>query len=298
MDSKINVDRRDALELDCAAFARFGMLHMTHFSMSNHWFPSWVSGKQVCTLLFQVGLAVPTLGAQQGCNRSTAPAALAPSPSPAPLSPTPKAAGVPAKAPVHAPEPPEPPMLVFASVTGVQASDTLNIRKTPSPSAEVLGKIPASEEKVACVGPHHVTGASRWMRVSYQGTQGWVNQRYLKFSGKARALEKSLECVGTEPFWSLQIDPSGLSTFEAMGASPKALLLKDKQQAVGRLDVWRLTFHGKDPELPSSLFLAKSDGCSDDMSDHRYAYELFVTLGSQSALKGCCDLAKTDLVAK
>lgn len=266
---------------------------MAHHSLSNLWLPSWMSGKQVCTLLFQIGVAVPILLAQQGCNTSKPPAALAPSPPPSPpaLAEPPKAPAVPAKAPVQQQESATE-FSVFASVTGVQASDTLNIRKTPSPSAELLGKIPAKEEKVPCIGPHHSTENSRWMRVSYQGIQGWVNQRYLKFTGKTRVFEKALECVGTEPFWSLQIDPSGLSTFEAMGSPPKALLLDSKQQAVGRLDVWWMSFHGKDPELPSSLFLVKSGSCSDDMSDHRYAYDLFVALGSQSALKGCCDLSK------
>lgn len=295
---KISIDHREGLGLDCPSFARFGMLQMTHFLLSNRWFPSWVPGKRVCILLVQVGVALSTLGAQQGCNSSTAPAAPAASPPPPPLPSTPIAPAAAAKASAQSPEPPATSVLVFASVTGVRAPDTLNIRKAPSPGAEVLGKIPASEKKVPCTGPHHATDASRWMRVSYQGTQGWVNQRYLKFTGKARAFENSLECVGTEPFWSLQIDPSGLSTFEAMGATPKALLIKDKQQAVGRLDVWRLSFHGKDPELPSSLFLVKSGRCSDDMSDHRYAYDLFVAVGSQSALKGCCDLSKTDPTKK
>lgn len=254
-----------------------------------------------------IGLALFALGGIQGCGtpgRDSSPKAAAkagpehPTPQALPDAAKPKisdspAAAKPAPASAQAPKAAAP-YEVLAEVTGVVAPDTLNLRAAPSAKAKILAKIPA-KEKVKCLGPHELTKGSRWLQVRYQDKRGWVNQKHLKFRGPQKALAHPLECVGTEPFWSIQIDPSGLSTFEAMGESAQPLLVESMQAAVGHRQVWSIHFHSTSASAPSSGFLSKSGSCSDGMSDHQYAYDLFILLGSKTALKGCCDLSEKNL---
>lgn len=247
------------------------------------------------------GLVFGTIGVLSACGPAAKPSGSHSPPKPASARPESPALENKAKTPAKPAESPPAtktnkqaalPYQAIAKVTGVQAPDTLNLRQTPDPKAQVIAKIPASATTLHYIGPHEQHKNSRWVRIGFDEKTGWVNQKFLAFSGSKRALSRPLECVGTEPFWHLIVDPSGLATFESMGGDTKPIWVTSMQEAVGQRSVWGLNFHGSDPKAPSSGFLSKSGTCSDGMSDHTYAYELFLSLGSQTALKGCCDLSK------
>lgn len=62
-------------------------------------------------------------------------------------------------------------------VTGVSEDDVLNMRSGPSHRFSRVGAIPA---RTACVIKSN-TCEKNWCLVSYAGTDGWVNTKYLRF---------------------------------------------------------------------------------------------------------------------
>lgn len=176
-----------------------------------------------------------------------------------------------------------------ASVVGVRAPDVLNVRKEPNAKAPIVVGIPANGEGVLSSGPHRMVGNSTWIRVSYEGQVGWANQRFLEFEDRGLGIQERLECLGTEPFWALQIDPSGLGTFESMDKQGIPFLVEAKENAQGRTDLWHLSFAASTSGKLMTAFLSASGNCSDDMSDHRYKYEVFLSKSPLGVLKGCCN---------
>ncbi len=62
-------------------------------------------------------------------------------------------------------------------VSGVAQSDVLNMRAGPGVGFSKVGSIPAGS---GCVIKSRRC-ERRWCRVSFAGTKGWVNTRYLRY---------------------------------------------------------------------------------------------------------------------
>ena len=91
-------------------------------------------------------------------------------------------------------EDPAPP--AFWAVTGVPAGDVLNLRDVPSADSKSLARIPANAHGLKHLGcrrnqppledwmrmnaAQRRDALTKWCRVEYHGTQGWVAGRYLK----------------------------------------------------------------------------------------------------------------------
>jgi uncharacterized protein YgiM (DUF1202 family) len=69
--------------------------------------------------------------------------------------------------------------IIGFSVINVSTNDVLNMRKSASGYSRKVGKIPHDEDCVASLDETRSRGKQKWVRVSYKGTQGWVNSRYL-----------------------------------------------------------------------------------------------------------------------
>ncbi|EDN70375.1 conserved hypothetical protein, secreted [Beggiatoa sp. PS] len=70
--------------------------------------------------------------------------------------------------------------VVFFKVVNVEADDTLSIRRSASSKSRKLGKISAKENCVAYMNKKEDVGSDKWVKIAYQGVQGWVNLNYLK----------------------------------------------------------------------------------------------------------------------
>ena len=104
----------------------------------------------------------------------------------------------------------------IADVTGVAASDVLNVRAEPNADSVVLSELAPTATGIEIVG-FDPSGA--WARVSAGEASGWVSGRFLRLrtdTWQPGALPDTLVCVGTEPFWSLRRTAQGaeLSTPE------------------------------------------------------------------------------------
>lgn len=171
-------------------------------------------------------------------------------------------------------------------VTGVAADDVLNIRAAPDAGAEVIGVLAPD-----ATGVEVLSEAGGWGQVNTDERSGYVAMRFLKRADGPdwNALETPLTCLGTEPFWSLQIDPV---TGETRFQTPE-----DEAARVARITgSWPALpwSPGAAIGLPEGLAVLHPAECSDGMSDQSYgiAADLFLTGSERARLSGCCRLGQ------
>lgn len=170
-------------------------------------------------------------------------------------------------------------------VTGVAADDVLNIRERPDAGSPIIGTLAPDATHVEVVDQR-----DGWMQVNTAERSGWVNGRYLTYRvdvWQAGALPGGLQCLGTEPFWSLTAEGAELVLATPEGDSRMALRkvldtgwFRDPRRAVVGDGITAVV-------TPAQ--------CSDGMSDRAYGLEATVILGSGGAaqmLSGCCRLTR------
>jgi uncharacterized membrane protein len=169
-------------------------------------------------------------------------------------------------------------------VTGVAANDVLNIRAAPNAEAAVIGTLSPD-----ATGVEVVAVQDGWAVVNGGEGTGYVALRFL-----ARAdapdwptLELPLTCLGTEPFWSLRIDPARSETrFQTPeDEEPQVAPITSTWPGLPWSQVAAVT-------LPDGLAVLTPAACSDGMSDQSYgiAADLFLTGPDRTRLSGCCRL--------
>jgi uncharacterized membrane protein len=169
-------------------------------------------------------------------------------------------------------------------VTGVAAGDVLNIRAEPDAGAAILGGLAPDARGVEVVAI-----ADGWAQVNSGEASGHVALRFLTPQpGPAwHALERPLTCFGTEPFWSLKIDPAA---GEAILSRPAT---NDVTYATGKAYPGSAAFPVAGlPLTGGRIVLLAARACSDGMSDRMFGIGAsFHPPGFDSVpLTGCCSL--------
>ena len=178
-------------------------------------------------------------------------------------------------------------------VAGVAGDDVLNIRAMPDAGAATLGNLPPDAKAVEVVA---LSPDGKWAQVNAGENTGWVALRFLQKQDRPDwfALQYSLECSGTEPFWTLFIDPL-----------TKSAHINTPDEEGPELDIlghWPGT-----AAQPTAAVQFASDGtngiavlrgqaCSDGMSDQKFgiSLDLFQQASPEKpgqTLHGCCHLA-------
>lgn len=169
-------------------------------------------------------------------------------------------------------------------VTGVAAGDVLNIRAAPSASADILGNLPPGAVDVEVVA-----GQNGWGQVSTGETAGWVKLSFLARQPGADwfALTQPLRCLGTEPFWSLGVEPA---TRVAVFSTPEGGDAFTTLTTLWPGEAWR---PGAAIALPDGFATLTGGQCSDGMSDRAFgiAISLYRMGDAPAVLQGCCSLA-------
>lgn len=169
-------------------------------------------------------------------------------------------------------------------VTGVAADDVLNIRAAPDAGAEVIGTLAPD-----ATGVEVMSEAGGWGLVNTDERSGYVAMRYLARADDTdwNALETPLTCLGTEPFWSLQIDAeAGETRFQTPeDEDARSAPITARWPALP----WAQTTA---VALPDGIVVLHPAECSDGMSDSSYgiAADLFLTRPDLPRLSGCCRL--------
>jgi len=73
--------------------------------------------------------------------------------------------------------------ITIFKVTKVSTNNKLQLRAWPSPKSRVKVSLPHNAVDLLETGKKKVLGKSKWIEVTWQNNQGWVNARYLKKTG-------------------------------------------------------------------------------------------------------------------
>jgi uncharacterized membrane protein len=175
-------------------------------------------------------------------------------------------------------------------VTDVAGDDVLNVRAGPGTGHPVIGTLAPDTERIEVVA-HDRTG--RWGQINLGERAGWVAMRYLAYRvdvWEPGELPATLQCFGTEPFWSFSPENGALVLDtpgeEALNAQFDAVLdtgvFRDPRRAVvAAAEGLRLTA------------TMEATACSDQMSDRAYGLSVMVVReedGETGLLTGCCRL--------
>lgn len=170
------------------------------------------------------------------------------------------------------------------AVTGVASDDVLNIRALPDAGSAIIGSLAADAADVEVIEI-----AGNWALVNTGERAGYAATRYLaRRSGPDwTALQTPLSCLGTEPFWSLTIDPGTMSARFSSPETPDASAVEIVYQWPGQPGDTTAAVG-----LPSGTVVLQPLQCSDGMSDRVYGIsaDLFRTAPDTSRLSGCCRL--------
>lgn len=177
-------------------------------------------------------------------------------------------------------------------VTVVETWDTLNVREAPDGKAKIVGTLPSTAKGVELLA-HDASG--KWGRVNVGETTGWVALRFLKpqpSAWKPNALPLTLQCSGTEPFWSFKTVDKGLVL--SMPDQPdRPLSLRKVMDRGIEGDPMRGLIAGDDKGRLTAVMQPQQ--CSDGMSDRGFALAVTVILDGQDQpsrmLTGCCSIA-------
>jgi uncharacterized membrane protein len=169
-------------------------------------------------------------------------------------------------------------------VTGVAADDVLNLHETPDASAPVIGTLAPD-----AMGVEVILVENGWALVNAEERAGYAELRYLARQPGAdwNALGAPLACLGTEPFWSLQIDPAAGQTRFQTPEDPAPRI-----SPIGRSWPGLPWTQVAAVELPDGLAVLMPADCSDGMSEQSYgiAVDIFLHLDGAPRLSGCCRL--------
>lgn len=176
------------------------------------------------------------------------------------------------------------------AVTGVKSNDVLNIRAEPRAKAELLGTLAFNASNIEVVA---ISDDGKWGQINVDERAGWTAIRYLTPSSDTAPFFAS--CFGTEPFWGLILDETGVaSEWSSPESSAPVRDLSEKINFSNSQTAGTFGYVGN--AGGDRIFLAKITPkiCSDGMSDNLYglAVDLTITGSNSQSLQGCCTLQR------
>ncbi|QFQ89002.1 SH3 domain-containing protein [Paracoccus kondratievae] len=177
-------------------------------------------------------------------------------------------------------------------VTVVETWDKLNVREAPHGQAKIVGTLASTAKGIELI-ERDATG--KWGRVNIGESSGWVALRFLKpqaSAWKSAELPLTLQCYGTEPFWSVKTVQKGM-VFSEPGQPERQLSLRKVMDNGIPGDPSRGLVAGDDKGRLTAFM--RPEQCSDGMSDRNFALAISVILDGQDQpsrmLNGCCSIA-------
>lgn len=172
------------------------------------------------------------------------------------------------------------------AVSGVAPDDVLNIRERPDAGSAIIGTLAPDASGVEVLG---VIGS--WALVNTTEGSGYAALRFLQREpGPAwNALQTPMTCLGTEPFWSLEIEPVAGKAKLVSSDDLNGYPLEIKQLWPATLAAPAAAF-----SLAEGVVVLTPAECSDGMSDRSYgiSVDMFLDQPENLRLSGCCLLAR------
>jgi len=214
-------------------------------------------------------------------------------------------------------------------ITNVKSWDSLNLRSKPGVKSAVIAKIPANADSISLLGKKVSVGETVWVKINWQGKQGWVSQYFLKpveiksskisaeqykkpkqekevgkiakqeaKSSSAKPIETGvsvnqwiLRCGNIQPFWRVDVYPKALKVFT--GKSTTLLPITYKKQQKNKWNTAKKThLKGNTSKDKIDLEIRYSyQRCNDTLSKQKVPYAVTVKHNGKE-MKGCCRALK------
>lgn len=108
---------------------------------------------------------------------------------------------------------------------------------------------------------------------------------------KTTAKFNTLNCIGTEPFWSLDLKGSDI-ILEDLDSAQGNFKLTKATASSNHTNRWFLTAESAKRGDFLSIALSKTNQCSDGMSDFSYEYDVIISTPDSQVISGCCNRIK------
>ena len=173
-------------------------------------------------------------------------------------------------------------------VINVSYGDRLNMRKGPSVHYSVLSSLPSNAKGIRVIlWAKHKTGKHYWAKIAWNDRFGWVNSYYLNASKKSSPVKRILyRCVGTEPFWDINIYKRRVKVHTLNGVKFTAPIVYSGRPMNAPTGT---TITNAVSARRSVVVMTEKKYCSDGMSSEDYAYKAIVLINGREALSGCCN---------
>ena len=179
------------------------------------------------------------------------------------------------------------------TVTGVAADDTLNIRESPSASAQDIGDLlPGQRIEVLAV-----SNDGKWGQVSKMERTGWVSTRFLTLVPQSDStnqhptgLPSKLSCYGTEPFWGMEVAKNAEIAFSPAYAGDS---IAQHIRILGMARPFNTGPNHFGFTAGQYTGVIRREYCDDGMSDNEYGWSLDIVFpgdGGITMLHGCCSI--------
>jgi uncharacterized membrane protein len=175
-------------------------------------------------------------------------------------------------------------------VAGIAADDVLQMRSAPDAGADSVGSLAANATGVEVVG---LSEDGMWVELSRDEAAGWVAVKFLvpQDGGAWFDLNTPIYCLGTEPFWRIDIDPlAKMGTYNALDGVDQPLVIGAMWSNQG---AWATTAAVRFDDQ-NAMAVMHGEACSDGMSERAYgiSIDLVVTEAEAGniAWSGCCSI--------
>lgn len=175
-----------------------------------------------------------------------------------------------------------------SSIRAVVSDDAREVREGPNLHAAGEQSTPGDASRVVPAAPgtqEDAVAASGVDCGRSRGAGSAGSREADQPGGVSNLFDEPLNCIGTEPFWNLKVDTR--IRFKRMAEPYSTLSGSEAVLSGNHTNVWSLEAWSSGGER-AVLFLRETGQCSDDMSDFRYRYEVFVRIGGE-AYSGCCN---------
>lgn len=173
----------------------------------------------------------------------------------------------------------------YLKVVGVNEHDSLNLRLGPDSKAVKLSALPYNADGII-----QLSISGNWSHISYQGSQGWAFNKYLRESSipSTETIETNLVCIGTEPHWKLTTNGNRI-TLKRFDVEKSYVLDSTLRESANEPGIWSITAVTTEPPYSTMNAIFQNDSqCSDGMSDQKYRFSILADDGSTDTLSGCC----------
>ena len=180
------------------------------------------------------------------------------------------------------PSEPEPGLLY--RVVDLAGGEVLPLFQQPGGDGEVLDELRRNARDVVLSGASMQADGRVWYQVVLDGEYAWANAAHLEPQDETRAENFALQCLGTEPFWSVSID-GDQAVFEAPDVAQTTWAASEWLPARGLIGRYMIRLNSG---YGTGYVAMLRQSCSDGMSDIGYPFEAIMITPGQAVRAGCC----------